>query len=60
MHRYVVRTVEIDAVMFGRDIYFPSYLYAIGVTMLFTLAVNFLMRRKIRKTDMVESMKAND
>ncbi|MBQ7153279.1 MAG: FtsX-like permease family protein [Clostridia bacterium] len=60
LHRYVVRTVEIDAVMFGRDIYFPSYLYAIGVTMLFTLAVNFLMRRKIRKTDMVESMKAND
>ena len=27
---FIIRTVEVDNVMFGRDIYLPSFLYAAG------------------------------
>lgn len=36
----------------------PSYLYAIGFTFLFSLLVNFVMYFKLRKIDMVESLKS--
>ncbi len=60
LHTFVVRTVEIDMVMFGRTIYPPSYLFALLISVLFTLLVNQMMRRQIRKIDMVEAMKANE
>ncbi len=52
---FIVRTVEIDNVMFGREIYFTSYLYAAGLTMLFSLLVNGVMSFKIKAVNMVES-----
>lgn len=57
---YVVRTVEVDQVMFGRTVYAHSYLYALLISAFFTLIVNRLMRRPILGIDMVEAMKAND
>lgn len=58
LNSYVVQTVEIDIVMFGREIYLPSYLYAIGITFIFAIIVNVLMYFKMRKIDMVESLKS--
>ena len=29
LHKYVILTVEVDMMMFGRDIEWPSYLYSI-------------------------------
>ena len=55
---FIIRTVEIDNVMFGRDIFFTTYLYAAGLTMLFSLLVNAAMSFKIRKVNMVESLKS--
>lgn len=60
LHEYVVKTVEVNQVMFGREIAPLSYLIALGITMLFTLLVDLIMRRPINQIDMVESMKAND
>ena len=60
LHSYVVRTVEVEQVMFGRNIYLPSFVYAVVISMVFTLLVNELLRRRIRKIDMVEAMKANE
>ena len=60
LHAFVVKTVEVDEVMFGRDIYFWSYLIAIAISMLFTLLVNLIMRRRIDEVDMVEAMKASE
>jgi putative ABC transport system permease protein len=60
LHKFVIRTVEVNSVMFGQNIEWPSYLYAAGLTVLFTIFVNLIMRRKIKDIDMVESMKAND
>ena len=55
---FIVRTVEVDNVMFGRDIYFTTYLYASGLTMLFSLLVNAAMSFKIKAVDMVTSLKS--
>ena len=58
LHTFVVRTAEVDAVMFGRTISPLSYVYSAAMTVLFTLLVNFAMNFKLRKIDMVESLKA--
>lgn len=55
---FIIRTVEIDNVMFGRDIYLTSYLYAAGLTLLFSLLVNAMMSFKIKAVNMVESLKS--
>lgn len=60
LHTFVVRTAEVDAVMFGRTIYPLSYIISALMTMFFSLAVNVVMIKKIKKIDMVESMKANE
>ena len=60
LHRYVVRTVEVEQVMFGRVVRPLSYLYAVAISMVFTLLVNQLLRRRIRRIDMVEAMKAGE
>ena len=60
LHHFIVRTVEVDMVMFGRSIYPLSFVYAFAISMLFTFLVNRIMRRSIRSVDRVESMKAND
>ena len=60
LHSFVVRTAEVDAVMFGRVLYPKSFLLSAAVTMLFTVLVDLIMLPKIRGISMVESMKAND
>ena len=58
LHRFVIYNVEVDAVMFGRTIKALSYVYAAALTMVFSLLVNLVMRRHLRRISMVESMKA--
>lgn len=58
LHKFVILTVEVDAVMFGRDIQLPSFGYALALTFLFSLLVNLFMGRKLKQISMVESMKA--
>lgn len=60
LHAFVVRTAEVDAVMFGRSIYAPSYLWAALVTIGFTVLVDIMMYPVVKKIDMVEAMKANE
>ncbi len=58
LHRFVILTVEIDMVMFGRNIDPSSYLYSILLTIFFSAFVNFVMYFKLKKIDMVESLKS--
>lgn len=58
LHRFVIYTVEVDAVMFGRTIDPSSFVYSLALTMLFSLIVNLMMSRKLKRISMVESMKA--
>ena len=57
LHQWLVLTVEIDMVMFGRQARPMSYLYAVGLTVLFSALVNLAARRRLRRIDMVESLK---
>jgi putative ABC transport system permease protein len=58
LHRFVIITVEIDLVMFGRNIDPSSYLYSILLTFFFSAFVNFVMFFKLKKISMVESLKS--
>lgn len=58
--RFVVLTAEVDIVMFGRDIYALSYGLAALLTVLFSVLVDLVMLRRLRRIDMVESMKAGE
>lgn len=58
LHQFIIRTVEMDQLMFIRTIAPRSYLLSVALTMLFTLVVCFGMRRHVKKISMVESMKA--
>lgn len=55
---FIVHTVEIDNIMFGRVIYPTTYIFAAGLTMLFSLIVNAVMSFKIKAVNMVESLKS--
>ncbi len=58
MHAFVIRTCEVDAVMFVREIEPLSYVYSFVLTVAFSLCVNWMMRKKVRSIDMVESLKS--
>lgn len=60
LHKFVIKYAEVDALMFGRDIRWTSFLYAGLVTLAFTALVDVLMYKKLVKINMVESMKANE
>ena len=58
LHQFVIQTVEVEMTMFGRNINLPSYIYAIAFTILFSLLVNLVMYFKLKKINMVESLKS--
>ena len=60
LHAFVVRTAEVDAVMFGRSLSARSLLFAALVTVVFTVLVDLIMLPRLKKIDMAKSMKAND
>ena len=58
LHVWLVKTVEIDLMMFGRETDPWAYVWAAGLTTAFSVAVNLLAHLKMRTIDMVESLKS--
>lgn len=58
LHKFVITTVETDVYMFGRDIRLISVIVSVVLTLLFAALVNAVMHRKLKKIDMVESLKS--
>ena len=58
LHIYLVRSTEIDLMMFGRQTKATAYLYAAILTTLFSFLVNVLAHFRMKKIDMVESLKS--
>ena len=58
LHSFVVKTAEIDMIMFGRDIAPVSFLISFALTILFSLLVNVVMHFYLKKISMVESLKS--
>ena len=58
LHRYIMRTVEMDYLMFGRNIEWISFFYAFVLTILFSVIVNRMMTKRLNDIRMVESLKS--
>ena len=58
LNEFVVSTVEVDIVMFGREIYGSSYLKSILIAIGFTVIVNIIVHFKLKKIDMATSLKS--
>ena len=56
--KFMILTIEVDEVMFGRNIEISSYIIAAILTAVFSLLVNIVMSRKMKKISMVESLKS--
>ena len=55
---FILRSIQMDMVMFPNYITFTSYLAGFLLTLLFSFFVNFIMYFRIRKISMVESLKS--
>lgn len=55
---YLIRTVELDTVMFGRQALLKNYMMSIVLSLAFALVVNLLMYFRMKKIDMVQSLKS--
>jgi len=60
LHAFVMDCVKVDMVSFDTKINGISYVYALILTYLFASGVNLLMRKKIDKISMTESLKSVD
>ncbi len=58
LHSFVMQTVEVDMVMFGRSITAESHVYSILLTIVFACIIGVFMHFKLKKIDMVESLKS--
>lgn len=60
LHRYVIVTTEIEIIMFGREIKPVSFVYSAALTLLFSVLVSIAMYYRLKKIDMVASLKSVD
>ncbi|WP_291567393.1 MULTISPECIES: ABC transporter permease [unclassified Clostridium] len=58
LHKYVITTAETDMVMFSREIKIMSFIYSAILTIVFSSLVNIVMYKKLKKINMVESLKS--
>jgi putative ABC transport system permease protein len=57
LHAFVLKSAEIDLLMFPRIIKSLSYVYSIALSIAFAVFVNLVMQFKLSRIDMVESLK---
>ncbi|MGO4788734.1 FtsX-like permease family protein [Paenibacillus sp. 2KB_20] len=58
LHRFVLLTAEVDAMMFSPAIHGISYGYAALLTLLFSAIVMASMHYKLKRIDMIEALKS--
>ncbi len=58
LHSMIMSLAELDDIRFGRVITPASFAAAAALTMVFAFMVNWIMKFKLRKIEMVESLKA--
>lgn len=57
---FIMDTMEIDMLVFGREIHLSSYAYSGLLTILFSVIVMIVIHYQLKRIDMVEALKAND
>jgi putative ABC transport system permease protein len=58
LHRYVIGIIEVDSTVFLKHINLLSYVWAILITVFFTIVVQFFTYFKLKKINMIESLKS--
>lgn len=58
LHRYVMNQIAMDMVTYQMQIRPLSYVYALGFVLVFSAVVNIIMRARIEKINMAESLKS--
>ena len=57
---YIIKTCEVDMLMFAPRIRVVSYLYAVFITLFFTMIVDVVTYFALKKIDMISSLKSVD
>ena len=60
LHSFVLKTSEIDTMMFYLEISKNSYIFSALITMTFSMIVMLMMHMKLRKVDMIDALKSNE
>ena len=58
LHMYVINVAETDNILFLHDILWPSYIYSFLIIIFFTIIVQIITNQRLKKIDMVESLKS--
>ena len=58
LHQFIIQTLKINQIVFGKDIYSTSYLIGALLTIGFACFVNYIMYHKLKEINMVESLKS--
>ena len=58
LHAFVMKTAEMDFIMFSKNIKFISYVLSFGITLFFSALVLLVTHFKLKKIDMIESLKS--
>lgn len=58
LHQFIIQTLKVNQIVFGREVYGTSYLLSALLTVGFACFVNYIMYRKLKEIDMVESLKS--
>ncbi len=59
-HQFVLQTIEVDIAMFSPTVEPMSYVYAAGLTSLFSGVVGIAMYFKLKHVNMIDALKANE
>ena len=60
LEKFVIAHAEVDSVMFVPTIPLSCFIYSIVLTFAFVLVVNGVISQKLKKIDMVESLKSTE
>lgn len=55
---FIIKTCELDMIMFGTNISILSYIYSLIITIVFTFIVNIIVYFSLKKIDMISSLKS--
>ena len=58
LHRFVIHTVDVEYITLEVRLLRRSYVYAFVITLIFAALTNLVMRGKLEKVDMAESLKS--
>lgn len=58
LHSFVVKTAEVDIVMFAREMVWYAYILSALLTAVFSALVNIVLHFKLKRIDMVQSLKS--